>query len=89
MCFQVPCKLSSEEVPCTFEHLKPSTQYCVRTVAADIARERSREVEQCLVTAAGPAGGTALTSSAGTVASQVLLTAQTCVEAWVPHPRPL
>ncbi|XP_058704201.1 uncharacterized protein LOC131583776 isoform X2 [Poecile atricapillus] len=53
---QVPCKRSSEKVPCTFGHLKPSTQYCVRTVAADIARERSREVEQCLVTPAGPAG---------------------------------
>ncbi|XP_068871907.1 interferon lambda receptor 1-like isoform X2 [Aphelocoma coerulescens] len=53
---QVPCKRSSEEVPCTFGHLKPSTQYCVRTVAADMARERSREVEQCLVTPEGPAG---------------------------------
>ncbi|XP_014111898.1 PREDICTED: interleukin-22 receptor subunit alpha-1-like, partial [Pseudopodoces humilis] len=53
---QVPCKWSSEKVPCTFGHLKPSTQYCVRTVAADIARERSREVERCLVTPAGPAG---------------------------------
>ncbi|XP_023782648.1 interleukin-22 receptor subunit alpha-2-like [Cyanistes caeruleus] len=53
---QVPCKRSSEKVPCTFGHLKPSTQYCVRTVAADIARERSREVERCLVTPAGPAG---------------------------------
>ncbi|KAL9837079.1 interleukin-22 receptor subunit alpha-1-like isoform 3-T4 [Geothlypis trichas] len=53
---QVPCKQSSEEVPCTFEHLKPSTQYCVRTVAADIARERSQEAEQCLVTPAAPSG---------------------------------
>ncbi|XP_064283435.1 uncharacterized protein LOC135304687 isoform X2 [Passer domesticus] len=53
---QVPCKRSSKEVPCTFGHLKPSTQYCVRTVAADIARERSREAEQCLVTPAGPSG---------------------------------
>ncbi|XP_066189903.1 interleukin-22 receptor subunit alpha-1-like isoform X2 [Sylvia atricapilla] len=53
---QVPCKQSSEEVPCTFGKLKPSTQYCVRTVAAGIARQRSREVEQCLVTPAGPAG---------------------------------
>ncbi|XP_063273006.1 uncharacterized protein LOC134560688 isoform X2 [Prinia subflava] len=53
---QVPCKQSREKVPCTFGHLKPSTQYCVRTVAAAIARERSREVEQCLVTPAGPAG---------------------------------
>ncbi|XP_066058509.1 uncharacterized protein [Chamaea fasciata] len=53
---QVPCKQSSEEVPCTFRHLKSSTQYCVRTVAADMAKKRSREVEQCLVTPAGPAG---------------------------------
>ncbi|XP_041896221.1 interferon lambda receptor 1-like isoform X2 [Corvus kubaryi] len=53
---QVPCKRSSEEVTCTFGHLKPSTQYCVRTVAADMARERSQEAEQCLVTPAGPAG---------------------------------
>ncbi|XP_063026273.1 interleukin-22 receptor subunit alpha-2-like [Melospiza melodia melodia] len=53
---QVPCKRSSEEVPCTFGHLKPSTQYCVRTVAADIARERSQEAEQCLVTPAAPSG---------------------------------
>ncbi|XP_057230984.1 uncharacterized protein LOC130578711 [Malurus melanocephalus] len=54
---QVPCKRSSEEAPCTFGHLRPSTQYCVRTVAADMARERSREAEQCLVTPAGPAAG--------------------------------
>nr|XP_054497365.1 uncharacterized protein LOC129125769 isoform X2 [Agelaius phoeniceus] len=53
---EVPCKQSSEEVPCTFGHLKPSTQYCVRTMAADIARERSREAEQCLVTPAAPSG---------------------------------
>ncbi|XP_074407519.1 uncharacterized protein LOC102061346 isoform X1 [Zonotrichia albicollis] len=53
---QVPCKRSSEKVPCTFGHLKPSTQYCVRTVAADIARERSQEAEQCLVTPAAPSG---------------------------------
>ncbi|XP_039940054.1 uncharacterized protein LOC120762085 isoform X2 [Hirundo rustica] len=53
---QVPCKQSGEEGPCTFGHLKPSTRYCVRTVAVGIARERSQEVEQCLVTPAGPAG---------------------------------
>ncbi|XP_062359042.1 interleukin-22 receptor subunit alpha-2-like isoform X2 [Cinclus cinclus] len=53
---QVPCEQSSEEVPCTLGRLKPSTQYCVRTVAAGIARERSQEAEQCLVTPAGPAG---------------------------------
>lgn len=80
ICFQVPCKRRSEEVPCSFEHLKASTQYCVRTAAAGIARERSREAEQCLLTPAAPSGGSTLTNSAGTVASQVLLTAQTCVE---------
>ncbi|XP_050166783.1 uncharacterized protein LOC126637495 [Myiozetetes cayanensis] len=54
---QVPCKWSSEDVPCTFGHLKPRTWYCVRTAAAGMARERSREAEQCLVTPAGPAAG--------------------------------
>ncbi|XP_064526431.1 uncharacterized protein LOC135421707 isoform X1 [Pseudopipra pipra] len=53
---QVPCKRSSEEVPCTFGPLKPSTRYCVRTAAAGMARERSQEAEQCLVTPAGPPG---------------------------------
>ncbi|XP_026704474.1 uncharacterized protein LOC113480087 isoform X1 [Athene cunicularia] len=53
---QVPCKQSGEEGPCTFRFLKPSTQYCVRTVAADMAKEQSREAEQCMVTPAGPAG---------------------------------
>ncbi|XP_037978966.1 interferon gamma receptor 1-like [Motacilla alba alba] len=53
---QVPCRRRSEKVPCTFGHLKPSTQYCVRTVAADIARERSQEAEQCLETPARPSG---------------------------------
>ncbi|KAJ7416973.1 interleukin-22 receptor subunit alpha-1-like isoform X2 [Pitangus sulphuratus] len=53
---QVPCKGSSEDVPYTFGHLKPRTWYCVRTAAAGVARERSREAEQCLVTPAGPAG---------------------------------
>ncbi|XP_032558312.1 uncharacterized protein LOC116794081 isoform X2 [Chiroxiphia lanceolata] len=53
---QVPCKRSSEEMPCTFGPLKPSTRYCVRTAAAGMARERSREAEQCLVTPAGPPG---------------------------------
>ncbi|OWK60599.1 hypothetical protein RLOC_00014672 [Lonchura striata] len=80
ICFQVPCKWRSEEVPCSFEHLKASTQYCVRTAAAGIARERSREAEQCLLTPAAPAGGSSLTNSAGTAAPQVLLTAQTRVE---------
>ncbi|XP_032851325.2 interferon lambda receptor 1-like isoform X2 [Tyto alba] len=53
---QVPCKQSEEEAPCTFRFLKPSTQYCIRTVAANMAREQSREAEQCVVTPAGPAG---------------------------------
>ncbi|XP_068061125.1 uncharacterized protein [Anomalospiza imberbis] len=53
---QVPCKRRSEEVPCTFGHLKRSTRYCVRTVAADVARERSQEAERCLVTPAAPSG---------------------------------
>nr|XP_009930569.1 PREDICTED: fatty-acid amide hydrolase 2 [Opisthocomus hoazin] len=53
---QVPCRRSREEAPCTFRYLKPSTQYCVRTAAADMAREQSREAEQCMVTPAGPAG---------------------------------
>ncbi|XP_050758004.1 interleukin-20 receptor subunit alpha-like [Gymnogyps californianus] len=53
---QVPCKWSGEETPCTFRYLKPSTQYCVRTAAVGMAREQSREAEQCMVTPAGPAG---------------------------------
>ncbi|XP_075576885.1 uncharacterized protein LOC142594841 [Pelecanus crispus] len=53
---QVPCKRSGEEEPCTFSYLKPSTQYCIRTAAASMAREQSREAEQCMVTPAGPAG---------------------------------
>ncbi|XP_075369098.1 uncharacterized protein LOC142415039 isoform X1 [Mycteria americana] len=53
---QVPCKRNGEEAPCTFRYLKPSTQYCVRTTAAGMAREQSREAEQCVVTPAGPAG---------------------------------
>ncbi|XP_068275888.1 interleukin-20 receptor subunit alpha-like [Nyctibius grandis] len=53
---QVPCKRSGEEGPCTFRYLKPSTQYCVRTAAAGMAGEQSREAEQCVVTPAGPAG---------------------------------
>ncbi|XP_053811378.1 interleukin-22 receptor subunit alpha-2-like isoform X4 [Vidua chalybeata] len=83
---QVPCKRRSEEVPCTFGHLKPSTQYCVRTMAADIARERSQEAERCLVTPAAPSGARTLTNSAGMVASQALLTAQTCVEVFFMAP---
>ncbi|XP_041280140.1 uncharacterized protein LOC121346419 isoform X2 [Onychostruthus taczanowskii] len=85
---QVPCKRSSKEVPCTFGHLKPSTQYCVRTVAADIARERSQEAEQCLVTPAGPSGGRTLTNSAGTVASQALQTSELSVALQVPPLQP-
>ncbi|XP_071425704.1 uncharacterized protein [Pithys albifrons albifrons] len=53
---QVPCKWSRKEVPCTFGYLKPSTRYCVHTVAADMARERSLEAKQCLVTPTGLAG---------------------------------
>ncbi|XP_075018760.1 interleukin-20 receptor subunit alpha-like [Calonectris borealis] len=53
---QVPCKRSGEEAPCTFRYLKPSTQYCVRTAAAGMAREQSQEAEQCMVTPAGPTG---------------------------------
>ncbi|XP_040470476.1 uncharacterized protein LOC121097493 isoform X3 [Falco naumanni] len=52
----VPCKRSREEAPCTFRYLKPSTQYCIRTAAVGMAREQSREAEQCLVTPADPAG---------------------------------
>ncbi|KAM7043333.1 interleukin-22 receptor subunit alpha-2-like isoform 5-T7 [Acridotheres tristis] len=53
---QVSCERSSEEEPCTVGQLKASTRYCVRTVAAGVARERSREAEQCLLTPAAPAG---------------------------------
>ncbi|XP_062481828.1 uncharacterized protein LOC134167311 isoform X3 [Pezoporus occidentalis] len=53
---QVPCRRSREEAPCTFRDLKPSTLYCLRTVAADMSRERSREAEQCMITATGTAG---------------------------------
>ncbi|KAM6253712.1 uncharacterized protein LJ264_008571 isoform 2-T3 [Porphyrio hochstetteri] len=53
---QVPCRQGREDAPCSFRFLKPSTQYCVRSVAADVAEERSREAEQCLLTPAGPAG---------------------------------
>ncbi|XP_056347015.1 basic salivary proline-rich protein 2-like isoform X2 [Oenanthe melanoleuca] len=53
---QVSCEWSSEEQPCTLGHLRPSTHYCVRTVAVGIARERSREAEGCLLTPAPPAG---------------------------------
>ncbi|KAM6056956.1 uncharacterized protein LJ206_015203 isoform 2-T2 [Theristicus caerulescens] len=51
---QMPCKQRGEEAPCTFRHLKPSTQYCVRTVAASMAEEQSREAEECMVTPADP-----------------------------------
>lgn len=84
--FQVPCKRSGEEASCTFEHLKASTQYCVRTTAVGMAEQQSREAQQCMVTPAGRAGGSSLASSAAAVASQVLLAAQTCVEMWVTHP---
>ncbi|XP_013057341.3 uncharacterized protein [Anser cygnoides] len=53
---QVPCRRSMRGAPCTLRHLKPSTRYCVRTVAVGMAPERSREAEQCLVTPAAPAG---------------------------------
>ncbi|XP_054696017.1 uncharacterized protein LOC129212029 isoform X2 [Grus americana] len=53
---QVPCKQSGKDAPCTFRYLKPSMRYCVRTVAAGMAKEQSREAEQCVVTPAGPAG---------------------------------
>lgn len=86
LCFQVPCKQSGKDAPCTFRYLKPSMRYCVRTVAAGMAKEQSREAEQCVVTPAGPAGGSSLASSAAVVASQVLLAAQTCVEVWVTNP---
>ncbi|XP_064319610.1 interleukin-20 receptor subunit alpha-like isoform X1 [Phalacrocorax carbo] len=53
---QVPCKQSREGAPCTFKYLKPSTQYCIQTVAADMTGEQSREAKQCMVTPAGPVG---------------------------------
>ncbi|XP_071669470.1 uncharacterized protein [Patagioenas fasciata] len=53
---QVPCKRSGGEASCTFEHLKASTRYCVRTTAVGMAEEQSREAQQCVVTLAGPAG---------------------------------
>ncbi|XP_074456887.1 uncharacterized protein LOC141748541 [Larus michahellis] len=53
---QVPCKQSGGDAPCTFRYLKPSTQYCIRTTAVDMAREQSREAEQCMVTPPSPAG---------------------------------
>ncbi|XP_065499748.1 uncharacterized protein LOC135993668 [Caloenas nicobarica] len=53
---QVPCKRSGEEASCIFEHLKASTQYCVRTRAVGMAEEQSREAQQCMVTLASPAG---------------------------------
>lgn len=86
LCFQVPCKRSGQEAPCTFWYLKPSTQYCIRTAAVGMAREQSWEAKQCMVTPAGPTGGSSLTSSAAAVASQVLLAAWTHVEMWVTSP---
>ncbi|KAM8987560.1 uncharacterized protein PRD47_017780 isoform 3-T4 [Ara ararauna] len=53
---QVPCRQSGEEAACTFRNLKPSTWYCIRTVAADMSQERSREAEQCVMTAKGTTG---------------------------------
>ncbi|XP_069723962.1 uncharacterized protein [Phaenicophaeus curvirostris] len=53
---QVPCKRSREDVSCTFSYLMPSTQYCIRTAVVGMAREQSREAEQCLVTPVHPAG---------------------------------
>lgn len=57
-CLQVACRRSGEKAPCTFRDLKPSTRYCVQTVAADMSQERSREAKQCMMTATGTAGGT-------------------------------
>ncbi|KAM6323084.1 uncharacterized protein O3Q21_005778 [Podargus strigoides] len=54
---EVPCKWSGEEAQCTFSYLKPSTQYCIRTEAVGMAREKSQEAEQCMVTLAGPTAG--------------------------------
>lgn len=56
LCFQVPCEQKGKKVTCTFEFLKPSTQYCVRTVTKGMDKEQIREAEQCLVTPASPAG---------------------------------
>ncbi|XP_021261922.1 uncharacterized protein LOC110403227 isoform X2 [Numida meleagris] len=53
---EVPCRWTTRRASCTFRFLMPSTQYCVRTVAVDIAPQRSQEAEQCLETPAGPAG---------------------------------
>ncbi|KAM9538560.1 uncharacterized protein ACIB01_012503 isoform 2-T2 [Guaruba guarouba] len=53
---QVPCRQSGEEAACTFRNLKPSTWYCIRTVAADMSQERSREAERCVMTAKGTTG---------------------------------
>lgn len=86
--FQVPCKQSGGDAPCTFRYLKPSTQYCIRTTAVDMAREQSREAEQCMVTPPSPAGGSSLTGSDTAGASQVLFAAWTQVEMWVTCPQP-
>ncbi|XP_051486607.1 uncharacterized protein LOC127389798 isoform X2 [Apus apus] len=51
----VPCRWRGEKEPCTFGPLKPSTHYCVRTVAVEMATQ-SREAEQCVVTPPDPAG---------------------------------
>ncbi|PKU39583.1 interleukin-20 receptor subunit alpha-like isoform x2 [Limosa lapponica baueri] len=53
---KVPCRRGREDAPCIFRYLKPSTRYCIWTRAANMARERSREAEQCLVTPSSPAG---------------------------------
>ncbi|XP_068812678.1 uncharacterized protein [Struthio camelus] len=51
---QVHCEQRSKEAPCMFRYLKPSTQYCVRTVMVRMPRERSREAAQCITTPATP-----------------------------------
>ncbi|XP_014811560.1 PREDICTED: interleukin-20 receptor subunit alpha-like isoform X1 [Calidris pugnax] len=51
---KVPCRRGGEDAPCLFQYLKPRTRYCVRTRAANMAGERSREAKQCLVTPSSP-----------------------------------
>ncbi|XP_013813803.1 interleukin-20 receptor subunit alpha-like isoform X3 [Apteryx mantelli] len=51
---QVPCEQRGKEASCMFRYLKPSTQYCVRTVTVGMPREQSREAAQCITTSATP-----------------------------------
>ncbi|XP_064374094.1 uncharacterized protein LOC112987774 isoform X2 [Dromaius novaehollandiae] len=53
---QVACGQRGKEAPCMFRYLKPSTQYCVRTVTVGMPREQSREAAQCITTPATPGG---------------------------------